>query len=144
MPTAQSYPFFETDFTKVFSEFRVPNFDVETILATQRRNIEAVTAANQLVIEGIQALLKREAEILRQTIDESSAALKDLMATGAPEEKLAQQADLLKSSFEKAIANLRELAELVAKSNTNATEVLTKRIGDSLTELKAAVRKVKH
>ncbi|HLG86984.1 MAG TPA: phasin family protein [Alphaproteobacteria bacterium] len=144
MPTAQSYPFFETDFTKIFGEFRVPNFDVETILATQRRNIEAVTAANQLVIEGIQALLKREAEILRQTIEESSSVLKDLMGTGAPEEKLAQQTDLLKRSFEKAIANLRELVEMAAKSNTDATDVLTKRIGESLTELKAAVQKVKH
>ena len=144
MATTQSYPFFDTDFTKVFSEFRVPGFDVETILATQRRNIEAVTAANQLVIEGIQAVLKREAEILRQTIEENSAVLKDLMAAGAPEEKLAQQADLLKVSFEKALANLRELAGMVTKSNSEAAEVLTKRIGESLTELKAAVKKVKH
>jgi phasin family protein len=144
MATAQSYPFFDTDLTKMFAEFRVPGFDIETILATQRRNIEAVTAANQLVIEGIQAVLKREGEILRQTIEESSTVLKDLMATGAPEEKIAQQADLAKASFEKALANLRELAEMVAKSNTEATEVLTKRIGESLTELKAAVKKVKH
>ena len=144
MATAQSYPFFDTDFTKIFAEFKVPNFDVETILAAQRRNIEAVTAANQLVLEGMQALLKREAEILRQTIEESSAVLKDLMATGAPEEKLAQQADLLKASFEKTLAHLRELTEMVAKSNTDATDVLTKRIGEGLTELKAAVKKVKH
>ena len=144
MATAQSYPFFDTDFTKLFGEFRVPGFDVETILAAQRRNIEAVTAANQLVIEGIQALLKREAEILRQTIEESSIVLKGLMATGAPEEKLAQQADLLKTSFEKALANLRELAEMAAKSNTEAADVLTKRIGEGLTELKAAVKSAKH
>ena len=144
MATAQSYPFFDADFTKIFAEFKVPNFDVEAILAAQRRNIEAVTAANQLVIEGIQALLKREAEILRQTIEESASVLKDLMATGAPEEKLAQQADLVKASFEKTLANLRELAEMAAKSNAEATDVLTKRIGEGLNELKAAVKKAKH
>jgi len=144
MAIQSSYPFFETDFTKVFSEFRVPGFDVEAILAAQRRNIEAMTTANQLVIEGIQAVLRREAEILRQTIEESSTVLRDLMAAGAPEEKLAQQTDLLKSSFEKALANLRELAEMAAKSNTEAAEVLTKRVGESLSELTAAVKKVKH
>ena len=45
MPTQSTYPFFETDFAKVFSEFRIPGFDVEAILAAQRRNIEAVTTA---------------------------------------------------------------------------------------------------
>jgi phasin family protein len=144
MATPTTYPFFDTDFTKIFAEFKVPGFDIESILATQRRNIEAVTAANQLVIEGIQAVLKREAEILRQTIEESTSVLRDLMAAGAPEEKVAQQADLTKASFEKALANLRELAEMVAKSNSEAAEVLTKRIGESLTELKVAVTKVKH
>jgi len=144
MATPSTYPFFETDFTKVFAEFKVPGFDIESILASQRRNIEAVTAANQLVIEGVQAVLKREAEILRQTIEESASVLRELMVAGAPEEKVAQQADLAKSAFEKALANLRELAEMAAKSNTEAADVLTKRIGESLTELKAAVKKSKH
>lgn len=144
MATPSTYPFFETDFTKIFSEFKVPGFDIETIMAAQRRNIEAVTAANQLVIEGMQAVLKREAEILRQTIEESSSVLRELMAAGAPEEKVAQQADLAKSAFEKSLANLRELAEMVAKSNNEAAEVLTRRIGESLSELKTAVKKVKH
>ena len=139
-----NFPFFDTDFTKIMSEFRVPGFDIESILATQRRNIEAVTAANQLAIEGIQAVLRRQAEIMRQVVEESSTVLRDLMAAGAPEEKIAQQADLVKSSFEKALANLREMAEMVAKSNNEAAEVLTKRIGESLTELKSVLKTVKH
>ncbi len=138
-----NFPFFDTDFAKIMSEFRVPGFDIETILATQRRNIEAVTAANQLAIEGIQAVLRRQAEIMRQVVEDSSTVLRDLMAAGAPEEKIAQQADLVKTSFEKALANLREMAELVAKSNNEAADVLTKRIGESLTELKTSLQRTK-
>jgi phasin family protein len=69
--------------------------------------------------------------------------MRDLMATGAPEQKIAQQTDLVKAAFEKALANLRELTEMVAKSNTEAADVLTKRIGESLTELKAALQRTK-
>jgi phasin family protein len=135
------YPFFENDFTKIFSEFRIPGFDVETLVAAQRRNLEAVQAANHLAIEGVQAVLRRQGEILRQMVEESSSGLRDLMASGAPEQKIAQQTDLVKTVFEKAIANLRELTEMVAKSNTEAADVLTKRIGESLTELKSALHR---
>jgi phasin family protein len=143
MPTQSPYPFFETDFTKIFSEFRVPGFDMESLIATQRRNIEAVSTANQLAIEGVQAIIRRQTEILRQIVEESSSALRELMATGAPEQKIAQQTDLVKAAFEKALANLRELTEMVAKSNTEAADVLTKRIGESLTELKSALQRTK-
>jgi phasin family protein len=143
MANPTGYPFFETDFTKIFSEFRVPGFDIEGLLATQRRNIEAVTAANQLAVEGVQAVLRRQTEIVRQMVEESSSAMRDLMATGAPEQKIAQQTDLVKSAFEKALANLRELTEMVAKSNTEAADVLTKRVGESLTELKSSLQRTK-
>jgi phasin family protein len=138
-----NFPFLENDFTKIFSEFRVPGFDMEALLATQRRNIEAVTAANQLAIEGIQAVMRRQGEILRQMVEESSTVLRDLMASGAPEQKVAQQTEVVKSAFEKALANLRELTEMVAKSNTEAADVLTKRIGESLTELKGSLQRTK-
>jgi phasin family protein len=140
MATQPSYPFFETDFTKIFSEFRVPGFDMESLISTQRRNIEAVTAANQLAIEGVQAVIRRQTEIMRQMVEESSSTLRELMVAGAPEQKIAHQTDIVKKAFEKALANLRELTEMVAKSNTEAADVLTKRIGESITELKSAMK----
>jgi phasin family protein len=136
-------PFLENDFTKIFSEFKVPGFDMQALVATQRRNIEAVSQANQLAVEGVQAVMRRQGEILRQMVEESTNALKDMMAAGAPEAKIAQQTELVKSVFEKALANLRELTEMVAKSNTEAADVLTKRIGESLTELKTSLQRTK-
>ncbi len=138
-----SNPFFENDFTKMFSEFKIPGMDMQSLVATQRRNIEAVQTANQLAIEGVQAVVRRQSEIMRQMVEESSTVLRDMMATGAPEQKIAQQTDLVKSAFEKALGNLRELTEMVAKSNTEAADVLTKRIGESLTELKTSLQRTK-
>jgi phasin family protein len=136
-------PFLENDFTKIFSEFKIPGFDVQALIATQRRNIEAVSHANQLAVEGVQAVMRRQSEILRQMVEESTNALKEMTAAGAPEQKIAQQTELVKAAFEKALANLRELTEMVAKSNTEAADVLTKRIGESLTELKASLQRTK-
>jgi phasin family protein len=138
-----SFPFMENDFTKMFSEFKIPGFDMQSLVATQRRNIEAVQTANQLAVEGVQAVLRRQTEIMKSMVEESSTVLRDLMAQGAPEAKIAQQTELVKTAFEKALANLRELTEMVAKSNTEAADVLTKRIGESLTELKGSMQRTK-
>ena len=40
-------PFLENDFTKIFSEFKIPGFDMQALVATQRRNIEAVSHARK-------------------------------------------------------------------------------------------------
>lgn len=138
-----SNPFFENDFTKMFSEFKIPGMDMQSLVATQRRNIEAVQTANQLAIEGVQAVVRRQSEIMRQMVEESSTVLREMMTSGAPEQKIAQQTELVKTAFEKALGNLRELTEMVAKSNTEAADVLTKRIGESLTELKSSLQRTK-
>ena len=132
-------PFFDTDFSKVLGDLKLPGVDVDSILATQRKNIEAVPAANQLAIEGLQAVLRRQAEILRQTLEEAGSAATEVIAAGSPEDKAAKQAELVKAAFERSLSNIRELSEMVAKSNTEAADVLAKRVSESLDEVKAAI-----
>lgn len=134
-------PFLDFDISKALGDFKVPGVDVDAILAAQRKNIEAVTAANQLAIEGLQAVIRRQAEILRASVEESSNYVNQVVAAGSPEEKAAKQAELIKAAFEKSLANARELAELVAKSNNEAAEILSKRVSESLEEVKAAIAK---
>jgi phasin family protein len=146
---AKINPFFDvdvskfTDVSKLISEFKLPGVDVESALASQQKNIQALTAANQLAFEGFQAVARRQSEILRQSIEQTTAIVTELLAAGSPEDKVAKQTELVKSAFEKALANTRELAELVTKSNSEAADVINKRVSESLEELKAAVAKVK-
>jgi phasin family protein len=140
------YPFGEMDFsnfdiTRMVSDLKVPGVDVEGILAAQRKNIEALTQANQLAVQGMQAVAKRQAEILSQSMTEVQAAAQELSKAGDAQTMTAKQAELVKSAFEKALANMRELAEMVASSNTEAFDVINKRFAESLNEVKALVSK---
>ena len=137
----QPTPFWEMDISKMVGDFKLPGVDMESLLAAQRKNIEALTAANRLALEGVQAVAQRQAEILRQTMEETSKMVSDLMAAGTPEDRVAKQADLMKSAFEKALANMRELAEMIAKSNTEAAEVISKRVSENLEEIKSMAKK---
>ena len=46
-------------------------------------------------------------------------------------------------AFTRAVTNMRELADLVTKSQTEALEVVQKRVADSLDEIKTLVAKKK-
>lgn len=148
MATTQTNPFAGLnmpefmDFTKLAGQFKMPNFDADALMDAQRKNLEAITAANRIAIEAAQALTQRQVEIVRQAWDESASALESLSAAGKPEEKLAKQTELAKQALEQGLANLRELTEMGAKSNSEAAELISKRVVESLDEMKAEIEKL--
>lgn len=145
-PKAQSADSAQFDFTKLFpdlGDFKAPNVDVEAIMATQRRNLEALAAANRLAMEASQAVFKRQAEVMRQTLEQIASAGRDMTGTGSVPEKAAKQAEVAKDQFERAVTNMREIAEMIAHSNSEAADLLNKRFTASLDEFREAMLKMK-
>ena len=56
------------------------------------------------------------------------------------EETLVKQIDVAKTSYEKTVADARELGDLVAKVGSEAVDILSRRVVASLDEVKAAAR----
>jgi len=133
--------FLDYDVTKAFSAFSFPGFNVEAVMASQRKNVEAFTQANQLAIEGVQALARRQVELAREAFERAPDFFKELSEPVAPQERIAKNAEIAKATFEKNIATAKELGALVTKANVEAFEVLTKRFTESFEELKDVAAK---
>ncbi len=117
---------------------------MDTVVASQKKNVEAVVAANRTVVEGVQAVLKRQAEIMQEAMAEMSKAVETLSKAGAsPQAAVAAQVDLVKSGLERTFASMQEIAQMVAKSQSEATTQINTRITASLDELKDLVLKAK-
>jgi phasin family protein len=134
---------FDMDIGKAFAGFQIPGFDVDSLVESQRKNLEAFTHANQLAVEGVQAIARRNVELIRQAVEEASAALKGLTQPGAPEERFAKNAELAKQAFDRGIANAREIVEMMAKANAEAfslmqkhVNVIQKRVNAGLAEIR--------
>lgn len=138
MAGKQAEQFFDFDVSKYLGDFKVPGVDVENIVANQRKNIEALTQANKLAFEGLQNVVKRQVEILRQAMDEVAQVSKEFAEPGNAQDKAAKQAEFAKEAFERALANGRELAEMIAKANSEAFDLLNKRFSQSLDEAREA------
>ena len=130
------------DFGKYFVNGKAPSLDLDAVFALQRKNVEAFTAANQLAFDGVKAVAQRQAEIARKAFEEFGKVTKELTAAGTPEDKFAKQADLAKTAFEEALANLREVVDTLQKSQSEAVDVLTKRAVANIEDVKAAVAKI--
>ena len=125
----------------MFSAFTMPNFDVDALVASQRRNVEALTEANKLASDGAQAFATRQAEILKGAVDAYADAMRGLMAFNDPQASVAKQAEIAKTSFETSNANMRELTEIAAKAKAKSLDVINKRVVESLGEFQAIAAK---
>lgn len=129
-----------TDFGKLFVNGKAPVFDFEAAIASQRKNVEALTAANRVALEGAQAVMRRQAELVREAIEELSSVSKEFSAAGSAEDKLLKQTELAKAGFESALANVRELTGLVQKASDEAVSVISKRVVDNFEEVRTALQ----
>lgn len=137
----QADQFFDFDVSKYLGDFKVPGLDVDSLVSSQRKNIEALTQANKLAYDGLQAVVKRQVEILRQSVDEAAQVAKDIAEPGNPQDKAAKQTELAKEAFERSLSNLRELSEMIAKANNEAFDLLNKRFTQTLDEVRDAFLK---
>jgi phasin family protein len=131
------------DFSKLFRELKVPALpDMEAVLATHKRNLEALSDANRVALEGAQAVARRHLEIVQSTMTEMTDSMKSLSVTEAPASRAAKQAELLKHAYENAVSNTRELGDLIQRSNTEALQKLNHRFSEAMNELKALFNKL--
>ena len=123
------------DIAKILEQLKVPGIDMHALIEARRKDVEALTQANQMAYESMQALARREAEILQQTMSEWQAAMA-AMAGKNPAEMASKGTELATQAFGKALANMRELAEMASKSQVQAYEVLNRRFQENLEELR--------
>jgi len=121
-----------------FNEMFKNKLDFNQVIATQRSNIEALSAATQIVVESAQAVSRRQAEVIRENVEDVLKASKDLLTSGTPETNLTKQADFAKSIFESALSNLREVTEMVTKSGFEAFDLLNKQAAENLESISKA------
>lgn len=132
-----------TEMTRRFTELRFPSMipDSSALMAAHRRNMDVLSNANRLALEGAQAVARRHMEIMQQTMTELSEHVRELSASDSPQAKAARQAELVKKSYERAVANIKDLSDLIQHSNTEALHVLSERFREAMDEIKGLLEK---
>ena len=143
MAAKSPFPHDMTDFSKIMADYKIPGVDWQEVMAAQQKNLQALAKANQVLVEGAQAVMRREVEILQKAMAELADASKELMQQGDPQAQASKRLELAKTSFEAAIQNMRELAEVAGRSNREAMEVINQRALEGFEEIRKALDRKK-
>src|SRR5262245_56903282 len=134
-------PFTDFDFTKFAGEFKLPTLNVETVVEATRKNFAALRTANTAAVESIKSIGLRQGDMVRAAMEDFSKHGNEVLAAATVEEKAAKQIDFAKKSYESAIANAKELADLYAKAQSEAFAAISNLLAAVADEGKAAIVK---
>lgn len=135
----------EESFLDMFSQFgknlNMPNVDVESILAHHRKNLEALQKAASASAAGAQAVMAKQREALQEGLQEIQEMAQSFRAPGGPQEVMSKQAEFARKSFETAVKNTGEVADVVRKHGSESVEILRTRIQEAMEEIRDVYEK---
>ena len=134
-------PFADFDFSKVAGEFKLPTVNVETFVETARKNFATMTSLNTAAVEQMKTIAQRQGDMVRAAMEDFSKHGSEVLAAATVEEKAAKQIDFIKKSYDSAITNTKELADLYTKGQADAVTALSARVAELTEEVKAALAK---
>lgn len=124
------------DIRKLLEKLKLPGVDVEALLESHRKDVETLIAANEKAYLGLQALTRRQAEILAEAMQDLQEGTKELLATKGVPDRAGRTASRTKQAFGQALSNMREVAEMAAKSHEEVIAILNKRVHEGLDGLR--------
>ena len=135
------------NFTDMFKnlgeQLKIPSFDVKKIMEQQQKNLEAMAKSWQAMAGGANEIAKKQREIFEEAVKDVTAMAQEYKPGGSPQEIIAKQTEFAKKAMEAAIANTRDIAELVQKSSTEAFKIVQDRMKESYDEIRSTVEKKK-
>ncbi|AHG65687.1 phasin family protein [Advenella mimigardefordensis] len=123
------------ELSKMYEQFKVPGLDLSTIADARRKDVEALVQANKAVYDGMQALAAKQTEMFRQAMVDIQGAV------GTAGTNPAAQTELARKAYEKALADMKELAEIARQSQAEAMASISERATQNLQEIRDMVKK---
>jgi phasin family protein len=128
-------------FQKLGEQLKVPSFDMSRIMEHHQKNLDAMNRSWQAMASGATAVANKQREIFESAMKDVSEMAQGYKPTGSPQEVFAKQTEFGKKAMEAAIANTRDIAELVQKSSTDALKIIQERMRESYEEIRTGLEK---
>ena len=106
-----------------------------------QKNLEAMTKSWQAMAAGAGEIANKQRTIIEAAVKDVTAMVQEYRPGGSPQEIMAKQTEFAKKAMEAAIANTRDIAELVQKSSTDAFKIVQDRMKESYDEIRTSVEK---
>ena len=133
------WPNFDQGFWERFS---VPGIDNNALMASQKKNFEALVKANQKAAQGYQNMMRRQGEIMAESMQAIQESVGDLMKANDGKDLPKKQTELVEKTVGRALKHMKELAELAIDANSDAFKIMQDRAKESIAEMQELAEKI--
>jgi len=132
---SEQQPNLFADLKNIMERFKVPGVDVSAMVETGRKDIEALVEANKAAYQGLQALVRKQTEMLTQAMHSIQESAKHGGGSSG-----GKHAETVRQAYHKTLEDMKELADIVRRSQAEAMTRVADRAIEHLQELKKMVQ----
>jgi phasin family protein len=130
-------------FARLGQDLKLPSMDIERVIEHHRKNLEALEKSARTASAGANAVMARQREMLQETLTEISGMVRDYRAPATAQELVEKQTEFARKSFETAVRNTSEVADMAGKSGSESLDILRRRIREGMAEIRESYEKRK-
>ena len=125
---------------KYGSDLGLPKVDVEKMLATQAKNLDALSHSARIASEGAKSFAEKQRESVEAAFRDAVEMVREFKPIGNPQDIVAKQSELARKAFEAAVKNTQDIAEHVRKTNADAFKTIADRVAESVNEIRGSIQ----
>jgi phasin family protein len=124
------------DLLKKFgADLGLPKPNVDQLVETQKKNIEALAQGAQVIAQGAQSVAQKQREVVEAGLREATAFARENQAQ--INANIAQQTEFARRMFGIAVTGAQETAASARRSGTDAVKIVQDRVKESLEGIRA-------
>lgn len=116
----------------------LPKLDVDKLIETHRKNIDALGRSAETAAAGAQAVAKTQRETLEAGLREASTLAREFRPLGDAKENLARQTEFAKKVFDITVQGARESAQTTKQSTSDSVKIVSERLKETFEEVRGA------
>jgi len=124
---------------KFGTDLGLPKLNVDELLQTQRKNLDALGQSAKVAAQGAQSVAQRQREVLEAGLREAATLAREYKPLKV-QENLALQTEFARKVFDIAVKGAQDSASTARQSTTEAVKIIQDRVKESFEEFRASVR----
>jgi len=127
---------------KFGTDLGLPKLNVDELLQTQRKNLDALGQSAKVAAQGAQSVAQKQREVLEAGLREAATLAREYKPLKV-QENLALQTEFARKVFDIAVKGAQDSASTARQSTTEAVKIIQDRVKESFEEFRASVRRNK-
>jgi phasin family protein len=128
---------------KFGSDLGLPKIDVDKLIESHQKNIDALSQSATVAAQGAQSVAKKQREIFEAGLQEATKLARGYQPLGKLQDNLALQTEFAKKVFEIAVKGAQDSATTARQSTGEAVKIIQDRLKESFDEIQSSVNRSK-